>query len=44
LKNLGIEPKEAIFVEDSIKHDYIGAKKAGLRALLIDSRKSSITH
>jgi len=36
VNKLGIQPKEAIFVGDSIERDYNGAKKAGLRALLID--------
>ena len=36
INKLCIQPKEAIFVGDSIEQDYKGAKKAGLKALLID--------
>ncbi|MDH5483254.1 MAG: HAD family hydrolase [Candidatus Bathyarchaeota archaeon] len=32
---LNVHPKETIFVGDSIKYDYRGAKKAGLKPLLI---------
>lgn len=33
---LGVRPEEAVFVGDSVKHDYEGSGKAGLRPLLID--------
>jgi len=36
LKKLGVTPQEALFVGDHIENDYDGARKAGLRALLID--------
>lgn len=36
VNKLQILPEETIFVGDSIKYDYEGAKKAGLRPLLID--------
>jgi HAD superfamily hydrolase (TIGR01549 family) len=36
LKDLNIEPNEAIFVGDSLVSDYEGAKNAGLKAILID--------
>lgn len=36
LKKLGVSPQEALFVGDQIGTDYEGARKAGLKALLID--------
>jgi len=36
LKKLGVAPQEALFVGDQIETDYEGARKAGLKALLID--------
>lgn len=36
VNKLGVQPNEAIFVGDSIERDYNGAKKASLKALLID--------
>ncbi len=36
VNKLGIQPKETIFVGDSIERDHNGAKNAGLKALLID--------
>lgn len=36
VKKLQVKPEETIFVGDSVKHDYDGAKKAGLKPLLID--------
>ncbi len=36
ITKLGIQPQEVIFVGDSVEHDYRGAKKCGLKALLID--------
>ena len=36
VKKLNIKPCEALFVGDSLKNDYFGALKAGLRAILID--------
>jgi len=35
LKQLGIKPKEAIFVGDQLEADYMGAQKVGIKALLI---------
>jgi putative hydrolase of the HAD superfamily len=45
LKKLGIAPKEAVFVGDDLKRDYLGAEKAGLIPVLIrreDSATSDI--
>ncbi|MBS7633758.1 HAD family hydrolase, partial [Candidatus Bathyarchaeota archaeon] len=39
LKKLGVNPSEALFVGDSKSVDYEGARKAGLKALLIDRRR-----
>jgi len=36
LKKLHVRPKETIFIGDSLKYDYEGAKRAGLRPMLID--------
>jgi 2-haloalkanoic acid dehalogenase type II len=36
LSVLNVAPNETLFVGDTVKYDYDGAKKAGLRALLID--------
>lgn len=36
LSILNVTPSEALFVGDTIEYDYEGAKKAGLKALLID--------
>ncbi|NWF86834.1 HAD-IA family hydrolase [Candidatus Bathyarchaeota archaeon] len=36
VNKLCVCPEEAIFVGDSVKHDYEGAKKAGLKPLIID--------
>lgn len=36
LEKLSVRPEEAIFVGDSIKYDYEGARGAGLKPLLID--------
>lgn len=33
---LGVRPKQAVFIGDSVRYDYEGAKKAGLKPLLID--------
>ncbi|MGB9676249.1 MAG: HAD family hydrolase [Candidatus Bathyarchaeales archaeon] len=35
-EKLGLQPKDVLFVGDSIEIDYEGARKAGLKALLID--------
>lgn len=35
VKNLGVKPKETIFIGDSLREDYEGAEKAGLKPLLI---------
>ena len=35
LKKLGVKPNEAIFVGDSLEDDYFGAKKVGMKAVLI---------
>lgn len=36
LNILSVGPQEALFVGDTVEYDYDGAKKAGLKALLID--------
>jgi len=36
INKLHVHPKETIFIGDSLKYDYEGAKKAGLRPLLIN--------
>ncbi|MGC9346001.1 MAG: HAD family hydrolase [Candidatus Bathyarchaeales archaeon] len=36
LDKLHVRPEEALFIGDSVKYDYEGAKKAGLRPLFID--------
>lgn len=36
LKSLGVEKEEAIFVGDSLKHDIVGARAAGIKSVLID--------
>lgn len=41
LKQLGIEPSEAIFVGDNFKADYEGAEKAGMIPVLIRRKDSS---
>jgi len=33
---LGVHPKQAVFIGDSVKYDYEGARHAGLKPLLID--------
>jgi putative hydrolase of the HAD superfamily len=42
LKKLGLTPREAVFVGDDLKADYLGAEKAGLTAVLI-RREGSAT-
>jgi putative hydrolase of the HAD superfamily len=36
LNVLNVNPNEALFVGDTVEYDYEGARKAGLKALLID--------
>jgi len=36
LDELGVEPHEAVFVGDSVVHDYEGALNAGIKSYLID--------
>jgi putative hydrolase of the HAD superfamily len=43
VNKLDVRPEEAIFIGDSIKHDYEGAKKAGLKPILIDRTAKSST-
>ena len=38
VRKLGLRPEEVIFVGDSLKHDYEGAKNAGLHALLLNRK------
>lgn len=41
---LGVRPEEVIFVGDSIKRDYEGARRAGLKPLLIDRSGRNVTN
>jgi len=43
LNKLDTHPREAIFVGDSLEKDYEGAKKAGLKALLVDRERKAFT-
>ncbi len=36
VNKLGVGPEQAVFIGDSIKFDYEGAQRAGLKPLLID--------
>ena len=36
LDKLRVRPKEALYIGDSVKYDYEGAKRAGLKPLIID--------
>lgn len=36
LDKLGVRPEETVFVGDSVKYDYEGAKRAGIKPLLIN--------
>jgi|Deesub1362A_J573_1020465.scaffolds.fasta_scaffold00177_60 putative hydrolase of the HAD superfamily len=38
VRKLGLHPEEVIFVGDSVKYDYEGARKAGLYALLLNRK------
>ena len=38
VRKLGLRPEEVVFVGDSLKHDYEGAKNAGLHALLLNRK------
>ena len=40
LEKLGIKPQEAMHVGDEVERDYEGAKRCGLKALLIDRENS----
>ena len=42
LEKLRVRPEEAVFVGDSVKYDYEGARGAGLKPLLID-REGKVT-
>lgn len=44
LDQLRVRPEEAIFVGDSVKYDYEGAKKAGLKPLIIDRDGTAPKH
>jgi putative hydrolase of the HAD superfamily len=41
LDKLCVRPEETVFVGDSLKYDYEGAKRAGLKPLLIDREAKS---
>jgi putative hydrolase of the HAD superfamily len=38
LNKLGVKPSEALFVGDSVVHDYEGAANIGIKPLLIDRK------
>jgi len=42
LKQLGIKPREAIFVGDNFENDYLGAQKVGVTPVLINRRDVSV--
>jgi putative hydrolase of the HAD superfamily len=42
LKRLQLRPAEALFVGDSVERDYEGAKRTGMKPLLIDRRRKDI--
>jgi HAD superfamily hydrolase (TIGR01549 family) len=41
LETLDVEPQEAVHVGDSYHHDYLGATRAGLQAVLLDRKGTS---
>lgn len=43
LNKLNVRPEEALFVGNSVEHDFEGAKKAGLRPLLINRDEKAPT-
>ena len=44
INKLHVHPDETIFIGDSIKYDYEGAKKAGLKPLLINREKKVLAN
>jgi putative hydrolase of the HAD superfamily len=44
LRELRCEPRQAVYVGDSLETDILGARAAGLRALLIDRRAPGAAH
>lgn len=42
VNKLQVRPEETIFIGDSVKQDYEGAEKAGLKPLLINRERSTI--
>lgn len=44
LAKLNVKPEEAIFVGDSAEYDYEGARKAGLKPILIDRNGKGFTN
>ncbi len=38
---LGVHPEQAVFIGDSVKYDYEGARHAGLKPLLIDRERTA---
>jgi putative hydrolase of the HAD superfamily len=44
VNKLHVHPDETIFIGDSIKYDYEGAKQAGLKPLLINREKKALTN
>ena len=43
VNRLRVSPEETIFVGDSLKHDYEGAKRAGLKPLIINREGKALT-
>lgn len=43
LQKLGVRPEDTIFVGDSLKYDYEGAEKAGIRPVLVNRNGDVIT-
>jgi putative hydrolase of the HAD superfamily len=41
---LRVRPEETIFIGDSVEHDYEGAKKAGLKPLLINREGEALAN
>jgi putative hydrolase of the HAD superfamily len=44
VEKLRVRPEEAIFVGDSVKHDYEGAKNAGLKPFIINRQGKTLTN
>ena len=44
LDRLGLEPREAVFVGDSVEQDYEGAFNVGIRPFLLDREGKHSSH